>query len=96
MPFHQGNIVLKVKYQNRPRIGEREVREGKVVLRVEAGQLRRVCVHLVDRLKKVSEGFVNVGRDRFIVVRLGIVHVVIFFWDWSWIESGRSMPSDVG
>ena len=37
MTFQQGNIALKVKNKNRPRIGEREVGEGQVVFRVEAG-----------------------------------------------------------
>ena len=90
MTFQQGNIALKVKDQNRPRIGEREVGEGQVVLRVEAGQLGRVCVHQVNRLKKVSEGLVNVSGERFVVVGLYIVHVIVLFGDGSRIKSGRS------
>ena len=41
MPFKQWNIAFEVEYQNWPRIGEGEVGEGEVVLRVETGQLRR-------------------------------------------------------
>ena len=95
MTFQQGNIVLKVEGQNRPRIGEREVRKGKVVLRVEAGQLRRGCVHLVNSLKKVGESLVNVSRERFIVIGLYIVQVIVFFGDGSRFKSGRSVPPNV-
>ena len=67
MPFKQWNIAFEVEHQNWPRIGEGEVGEGEVVLRVETGQLRRSGVHLVDGLEEVGEGSIDVSRKGFIV-----------------------------
>ena len=95
MPFKWWNIAFEVEYQNWPRIGDGEVGEGEVVLRVETGQLRRSGVHLVNGLEEVREGFIDVSREGFIVVWQGIMHVVILFWNWSRIKGGRNLPSDI-
>ena len=49
----------------------------------------------VNRLKKVSEGLVNVSGEKFVVFRLYIVHVVVLFGDGSRIKSCRSVPPNV-
>ena len=93
--FQQGNMLLEIQNQDRPRIGESEVRQGEVMLGVEGGHLRRSGVHLIRSLNKVSESFINVSRERFVVVRLSVVHVIILIRDMSRIESCRGAESNV-
>ena len=41
---------------------------------------KRGGVHLVNGLEEVGEGFIDVSRKGFIVVRQEIMHVVILLW----------------
>ena len=95
LPLHQGDKVLEIQNQERPRISERKVRQGKVVLGVKSGHLRRGGVHQIHSLNQVSESVIDVSRERFVVVRLRVVHIIILIRDMNRIESCCSLPPNV-
>ena len=53
-------------------------------------------MHLIHSLNQVSESVINVSRERFVVVRLRVAHVIILIRDMNRIESCRSLPPNVG
>ena len=94
--LHQGNKILEVQDQERPWIGEGKVRQGKVVLGVKGWHLRRGGVHHIHSLDEVGESVINVSRERFVVVGLYIVQIIILIRDMNRVESCCSLPPNIG
>ena len=72
------------------------MRQGKVVLGVKGWHLRRGGVHQIHSLDQVGESVIDISRERFVVVRLHIVHIIILIRDMKRIESCCSLPPNVG